>query len=119
MPRADNKMFRVIVAGGIALTATAPGLVVGCGGATATTAHDGGESDAFPIEGRPSGYDAFPQETAQPIADGFPQEGPDVGIAEAGADAFPQEGPPPPPIDAHADGEGGLPDGFPMETASP
>lgn len=115
-----DKMFRVIVAGGIALSASAPGLVVGCGGSASTpAAHDGGGSDAFPVEGPvardASGNDAFPQETAQAL-DGFPQEGPDVHVADAGLDGFPQEGPV--AVDASSGGDGGF-DGFPMETASP
>jgi hypothetical protein len=113
-------MFRVILAGGVALTATLPALAAGCGGSvgTLTDAGDaGGHGDAFPQEGpapQPDGFpsegfvapDAFPQETAQ-LVDAFPQEGPDVGVAvDAGLDVFPQEGP-------NADA------GFPSETAAP
>jgi hypothetical protein len=103
--RQADKMFQVIVAGGIALAtpAVAAATVGGCGGST-TTASDAG----------------FPQETAQP--DAFPQE------TGAQPDAFPQEGPPPPPdasseVDA-ADGAVPLDAGddapcFPQETALP
>ena len=55
--RTADRMFRVIVAGGIALSTTAPGLVVGCGG-SASTLGDGG----FPTEGPAHGPDAFPAE---------------------------------------------------------
>jgi hypothetical protein len=139
-------MFRVIVAGGIALTATAPGLVAGCGGSVATAA-DGGGADSFPVEG----VDAFPQETAQQV-DAFPQEGPpppmeaglDARIVDSGADqdAFPHEGPnleagffdvgvvdagvvdtgvvDTGVVDATPTGDGAAaPDGFPHETAVP
>ncbi len=127
MPNVD-RMFRVIVAGGIALTAAGSGVIAGCGGSDTTLAGGPGR-DAFPDEGFPSdgsahdafpnegfgGPDGFPSETAQQL-DGFPQEGIDAAIHDSGkdADAFPQEGPPPL--------EAGLSDadaGFPFETASP
>lgn len=122
MPTVD-RMFRVIVAGGIALSAAAPGLVVGCGGSVSTTPSDGGHgADSFPVEGPAQQPDAFPQETAQQ-ADAFPQEGPafveagvDARILDSGGDedVFPQEGP---------NIEAGFLDasdaGFPQETASP
>ncbi|HEY8039696.1 MAG TPA: hypothetical protein VIF15_07875 [Polyangiaceae bacterium] len=107
MDRVD-RMFRVIVAGGIALAATAPGLVAGCGGSVATTGGgDGGGTDAFPQEG-PAQADAFPQETGafvdvyvESSADAFPQEGPplppdsgtDAPLVDTGSDGFPHEGP--------------------------
>jgi hypothetical protein len=134
MKRAD-RMFGVIVLGGIALTSGAtPAL--GCGGTVAAPADAGGSSDAFPVEGiapPPDGFpqegpaevDAFPMETAQLVdtgisVDAFPQEGPamiDSGMAfdgavDSGADAFPQEGPAPPEA-------GPVPDAFPQETAQP
>jgi hypothetical protein len=115
MPTVD-RMFRVIVAGGIALSATTPGLVAGCGGSTSTTTSDAGHgADAFPVEGPAPQPDAFPQETAQ-LVDAFPQEGADVRVVDAGGDedVFPQEGP---------NIEAGFLDsseaGFPQETASP
>jgi len=137
MPTVD-RMFRVIVAGGIALSATAPGLVAGCGGSVATMTSDGGP-DSFPVEGPPSLPDAFPQETAQQV-DAFPQEGPpvfeagsdagvDARLGDAGGDqdAFPHEGPnleagffdtSHPEASSDADAAAG-PDGFPQETAAP
>jgi hypothetical protein len=115
MPTVD-RMFRVIVAGGIALTATTPGLVAGCGGSTTTPTSDAGHgADAFPAEGPAPQADAFPQETGQQL-DAFPQEGVDARVVDAGGDAdvFPQEGP---------NVEAGFVDandaGFPQETASP
>jgi hypothetical protein len=123
MPTVD-RMFRVIVAGGIALSATAPGLVVGCGGSIGTLPGDGGRgADSFPSEGPPPQQaDAFPQETAQQV-DGFPQEGfyeGDTGIqvvdSGVGPDVFPQEGP---NVEAGSFDAAGQPEGFPFETASP
>ncbi|HEX3346045.1 MAG TPA: hypothetical protein VHS09_15785 [Polyangiaceae bacterium] len=129
MPTVD-RMFRVIVAGGIALSASAPGLVVGCGGSVSTLPSDAGHgSDAFPQEGPPPYEpDAFPQETAQ-LVDAFPQEGIDASmLGDAGShgdaaqdvspDVFPQEGP---NLEAgsfdssFSDADAG----FPFETASP
>jgi hypothetical protein len=122
MPTVD-RMFRVIVAGGIALSATTPGLVAGCGGTTATTTSDAGHgADAFPVEGPAPQPDAFPQETGQQL-DAFPQEGP--AFVEAGVDAlvldsggdedvFPQEGP-----NIEAGSLDANDAGFPQETASP
>ena len=121
MPTVD-RMFRVIVAGGVALAATTSGLVAGCGGSVSTTASDAGPgADAFPTEG-PALPDAFPQETAQEV-DAFPLEGAppldsgfDARVVDAGGDedAFPQEGP---NVDAaFFDASDG---GFPHETATP
>ncbi len=130
MPTVD-RMFRVIVAGGLALAATAPGVVVGCGGSVSSLPSDGGHGgDAFPTEGPPpQGDSSFPQETAQ-FVDAFPQEGIDASVRDTGAkdtggdeDVFPQEGPNleagffdtgVPSTDA-----GDQPDGFPFETAAP
>jgi hypothetical protein len=124
MPTVD-RMFRVIVAGGIALSATTPGLVVGCGGSTATTVGDGGGADGFPTEGPYYQPDAFPQETAQQM-DAFPQEGTqfDAGLVDSRGDedVFPQEGPPPidaGSLDASSHGDAAAEAGFPQETASP
>lgn len=122
MPTVD-RMFRVIVAGGIALSAAAPALVVGCGGSVSSLPSDAGHGgDAFPVEGPAPGPDAFPQETAQ-FVDAFPQEGIDasVHLADAGGDedVFPQEGP---NIEAGFFFDTGAPDadaGFPFETAAP
>jgi hypothetical protein len=127
MPTVD-RMFRVIVAGGIALSAAAPGLVVGCGGSVGTLPADAGHGgDAFPSEGA----DAFPSETAQ-LVDAFPQEGIDSshpvdsgGVTQDAfpsetaqlVDAFPQEGP---NLEAGSADAGPNADaGFPSETASP
>jgi hypothetical protein len=101
-----DKMFQVIVAGGIALaTPAVTAAVAGCGGST-TTASDGG----FPTEG-PQAADGFPQETAaQP--DAFPQEGPppqlDSGLVVDASDAA-----------AATDGETSDAPCFPQETALP
>jgi hypothetical protein len=123
MPTVD-RMFRVIVAGGIALSASAPGLVVGCGGSVSSIPSDAGHgADAFPTEGPPPLADAFPQETAMFVDTGFPQEGaqdakgPDVD-AGGDEDAFPQEGP---NLEAGSF-DTSAPDadaGFPIETAAP
>jgi hypothetical protein len=91
--KSSDRMFRVVVLGGIALTA--------CGGAVTTGASSdaGTGDDAFPQEG-PLLVDASPMDTAPPPYDAFPREGPDVGPQpeagyDAGVDSFPQEGPPP------------------------
>jgi len=107
--KSADRMFRVLVLGGIALTA--------CGGSV-TTPSSGTDSgtgqDGFPQEG-PAQPDAFPSETAQQV-DAFPSEGPayiDAGVdsaADGGSDAFPQEGPA--PLDSGSD----VPC-FPQETA--
>jgi hypothetical protein len=88
-------MFRVLVLGGIALTA--------CGGATAAggASDSGSDGDAFPTEGPgvgliDSGPDTFPHEGVDSGRDALP--------VDSGVDSFPTEGPPPP-----------LPDGFPNE----
>ena len=109
-------MFRVVVLGGIALTAGAVAVnAVGCGGSDSSTgdgASDTGvATDSFPHEGTDTSV----------VPDSFPREGPaliDSGV-DTGADAasdgardsadatdasdgdatdtFPTEGPPPPP----------------------
>ncbi|HEY6459043.1 MAG TPA: hypothetical protein VIY73_02800 [Polyangiaceae bacterium] len=128
-----DKMFRVIVAGGVALAAAAPAAVVGCGGSVAT--HDG--DAGFPQEGPPPPYspDAFPSETAS-FVDAFPQEtgyaaeasAKDGAVVDAGTDAFPQEGPSTEAgffdtgaLDAGSGNETGADAdaGFPFETAAP
>jgi hypothetical protein len=135
MANAD-RMFRVIVLGGIALAATAAASTVGCGGAVSSSSDGGPTSDAFPFEGAMDAFpqetaqqvDAFPQETAPPPLvdsgadagfDAFPQEGP--AFIDSGVDAFPQEGPPPlfdsGVVDATGSDAPGLADGFPQETA--
>jgi len=76
--KSADRMFRVLVLGGIALTA--------CGGATVTSSADSGApADGFPQEG-PQQVDAFPMETAQQV-DAFPAE------TAQQVDAFPMEGP--------------------------
>ena len=110
-----DRMFQVIVLGGIALASVPLGSsVVGCGGAVTSSSADAAfptegpapEPDAFPTEGPPPySPDAFPQETATFIDSGI-----DSGIGrDATPDAFPQEGPA--MIDA------GTQDAFPQETA--
>jgi hypothetical protein len=130
MPTID-RMFRVIVVGGIALSATAPGLVAGCGGSVSSLPTDAGRgADAFPAEGPPPQQaDAFfPQETAQFLDASLQKDATDagVGIKDSGGDedVFPQEGPNleagfffdtgVPGTDAAAQ-----PDSFPFETAAP
>jgi hypothetical protein len=127
-------MFRVIVAGGVALAAAAPGVVVGCGGSVQHTTHE--EDSGFPTEGPPP-YEAgrgdeFPAETASYV-DAFPQETGyaseasvnDGAKADAG-DAFPQEGPSTEAgffdtgaLDAGSSTDADADAGFPFETASP
>jgi hypothetical protein len=136
MPTVD-RMFRVIVAGGIALAGGAPALVVGCGGSVSTSASDAGP-DGFPQETAGPLRDASSQDAGSDV-DAFPQEGPpppvDAGldghVADAGADVdawFPQEGPNieagffdtgHPETSSGGGDAAGLPDGFPQETASP
>jgi hypothetical protein len=134
-------MFRVLVLGGIALTA--------CGGATAKSSPSGDDAssdtgtahDAFPAEGPDVtvGYDAFPQETAPPPPDAFPTEGPAM-IDSSVFDAPPDTSPPCFPqetaiqwdgcapifdggvVDATTDSgptDGGTNDGFPQEGPPP
>jgi hypothetical protein len=136
MPPPD-RMFHVIVAGGIALVALPSAAATGCGGAVSSTSDAGSQGDGFPVEGVDTGY--FPVEGPPPPleagadaiadvrvdaivdagvdADAFPHEGPnleagwlDVGIPEASVTDAPQE--------AAADAAG-APDGFPHETAAP
>jgi hypothetical protein len=87
-------MFRVLVLGGIALTA--------CGGATVagspSDSGTGGDAqDAFPSEGPdavPPIYDAFPSEADPPAnVDAFPTEGPAIIDSGPVYDSFPTEGP--------------------------
>jgi hypothetical protein len=95
--KSADRMFRVLVLGGIALTA--------CGGTTVTSSADSGTpADGFPQEG-PQQVDAFPTETAQQV-DAFPAE------TAQQVDAFPMEGPA--FIDAGQDAPC-----FPQETALP
>ena len=105
-------MFRVLVLGGIALTA--------CGGATTTpgSSTDSGSGtdtgtgqDGFPQEGPPQQPDAFPSETAQQVDAFVPIDaGNDVG-----PDAFPTEGPA--MIDSGSTDAGSDVPCFPAETA--
>jgi hypothetical protein len=117
MPPSD-RMFQVIVLGGIVLVGPAA-----CGGSVETPSNDAGER-----------VDAFPQETAQVVdarapvgdahaePDGFPQETgartDGGGIADAAADRtciFPQETDSTWPDACVPE----TPDAFPQETASP
>jgi hypothetical protein len=97
-------MFRVLVLGGIALTA--------CGGAT-TAPGSGTDSgtgqDGFPQEG-PAQVDAFPSETAQQVDAYVPDASNDVG-----PDVFPTEGPA--MIDSGSTDAGSDVPCFPVETA--
>jgi len=79
--KSADRMFRVLVLGGIALTA--------CGGATTTSPSGGNDSgsEGFPQEG-PAQVDAFPSETAQQVDAYLPDAGQDTG-----PDVFPTEGP--------------------------
>ncbi len=101
---ANDRMFQVIVVGGIGLaSATAMSLAVtACGGDTLTQGTSGDASgDGFPAELGAPAPDGGSSHDAAAEADAFPQEGPimvDAGIdsardAAAEADAFPQEGP--------------------------
>lgn len=99
---ANDRMFQVIVVGGIGLaSATAMSVAVtACGGDTLTqaTANDA-SNDGFPSELGAPAPDGGSRDAAAE-ADAFPQEGPvmvdagtDARDAAAEADAFPQEGP--------------------------
>jgi len=144
MPSSD-RMFHVIVAGGIALVALPTAAATGCGGAVSSTAtgddggsqHDAAYRDAFPQEG----FDAFPQEGPPPPPDSGSVDAGGDGSSQldAGFDVFPHEGPnieagfydtgsiDTGSIDtgtADAAGDGATdaasaPDGFPHETAVP
>jgi hypothetical protein len=135
MPPTD-RMFHVIVAGGIALVAVPTAAATGCGGAVSTSAGDAGSHpDAFPVEG-PAYYDAFPQEGPPPPFDaGLDADASQVLDAGSDIDAFPHEGP---NIEAgffdtgtldtgaldsgagdDASDAASAPDGFPQETAVP
>jgi len=96
-----DRMFQVIVLGGMGLVGAA------CGGTVIDTGNAAG-GGGFPAEGPPVQQDASDSDAADAAADAieeFPQEGPifvdagedaadadDAGDADAG---FPQEGPPP------------------------
>jgi hypothetical protein len=121
--RQFEKMFRVIVAGGIALaTPATTSELVGCGGTTASVPGDGDGGGAggggFPAEGPVAGGGGgggggggFPQEGAggggDPYDANFPQEGPAV-FPDAGVDAE--------PLDAADAADAPC---FPQETALP
>jgi hypothetical protein len=90
-----DRMFQVIVVGGIALATNA------CGGDVSTSA-DGGGSDTGNTDGFPSelpttidsGYDGFPSELpgmidAGPGQDAAPDQ--DAGPSDAAPDGFPSE----------------------------
>jgi hypothetical protein len=129
-PPLRDRMFHVLVLGGIGLVAPA------CGGAISPALpRNDAATDAFPSEGPAhidagssldahSSFDAFPSETAERL-DAFPAETdsiPDAFPTEGlvPPDAFPTEGPaqidasPPPPMDAGAPEDAGC---FPEETA--
>jgi hypothetical protein len=136
MPKGD-RMFHVIVRGGVLLGGGTVLLAAGCGSSTETAA----DAQAPIIEAGPSfpheGADAGPPlEAGQDVTVGFPHEGADAGPPlEAGQDVtvgFPHEGADAgPPLEAgqdvydafpHEDAEGGLPidagkDVFPQEGA--
>jgi hypothetical protein len=107
-----DRMFQVIVLGGMALAAApaASGFALGCGGAVATPPTPESQDSGFPVEGAQvidsgAGVDTgFPQETAQALDSGT--------FADTGVDAFPQEGPP-----QLLDSGSLLDTGFPQETA--
>jgi hypothetical protein len=87
----NDRMFHVLVLGGLAL--------VGCGGSTAAGSEKG-TADAEPSDAT-SAEDGFPSETAyEPDASGFP------GSSDARTDprdaSFPSELPPPPPPQSDA-----------------
>ena len=100
---ANDRMFQVIVVGGIGLASAAAMsvTVTACGGDTVTqgTANDA-SNDGFPSELGAPAPDGGGSRDAGAEADAFPQEGPlmidsgsDARDAAAEADAFPQEGP--------------------------
>ena len=104
---ANDRMFQVIVVGGIGLASAAAMsvAVTACGGDTfpsegARPYYNDASSDGFPAELGAPAPDGGGSRDAAAEADAFPQEGPvmvDAGIdardAAAEADAFPQEGP--------------------------
>lgn len=106
-------MFRVVVLGGVALTAGAVSVnAVGCSGSDSSEGGPG-VADSFPHEGSDTAVvDSFPREGPAPIDSGVeadaPNDGADVNdagdardavdVGDTGAsDTFPTEGPPPPP----------------------
>jgi hypothetical protein len=131
-----DRMFHVLVLGGIGLTVPACGgtvaspLTTGCGpmgcadGSTPPSRDGGTDYDAFPSEGLVA-VDAFPSESAEPLdafpaetdvppPDAFPTEGPaevDGGF-DATTDGFPSEG-----LVAVDSGTDSSLDAFPEETA--
>ncbi len=110
-----NRMFQVIVAGGVALTAHACGNTVEVASSGSTGAATGSSSSGFPFEGTTSpptsGFGGYPQEGPAIIDGGFggyPQEGP--AIIDSGSDA-------PVVSDGAADASDASQGCFPMETA--
>ena len=94
----DDRLFRVIVLGGIALAAGS-GAVSACGGESSSIGDAGRQ---FPHEGA-----SFLPPRDAAVDTGFPHEGPpplpppDSGGVDAAPDAFPHEGPA--PLDAAPD----------------
>jgi len=70
-----DRMFRVIVTGGIALAGTTAGVMAGCGGGVSSTSDAGGS-------GLPDG---FPSETAQPVDAHFVQDSADESTPQKDA----------------------------------
>jgi hypothetical protein len=94
-----ERMFQVIVLGGIALVPVASS-ATGCGGAVSPATDAGSHGDSgggsvdsgFPQEGRPPVVDSgVPHEAA--VDSGFPQETAVAVDSGNGDTAFPQEGP--------------------------
>jgi hypothetical protein len=86
---APDRMFRVIVLGGIALAA--------CGGSTQVPAGDGGTPGDAPADATDAAEE-FPSELPAIVDSGPNADVRRVGDASVDADSgFPQEGPPPSP----------------------
>ena len=102
----SDRMFRVIVAGGMALVSTAPSAaVVSCGSSDTTSTStssqgDDASADGFPSEGPPMAADAH-QDGTQGNGDGALSDQVSTGNDGSGGgdadkpDGFPKEGPVP------------------------
>jgi hypothetical protein len=111
-----EKMFHVIVLGGIALAAPLATMgVTACGGSV-TEVGDGDGGTPFPQETASPMDASARRDGATPLPDAFPAEtATQIDATPPGFDAFPQEGPPPPPPPPDAGSDGC----FPAETALP
>ena len=116
---ASERMFQVIVLGGLALTAGTALSTGGCGNTQTAFPHEGA-ADAAPSDAGQDVLVASPQEDASDAGQdaGFPHEGADSAPYDAGQfvpDASPQEGgsDAAAPSDAGQDAPDALPDAGP------